>query len=201
MNAGNPPQVRISNPQIWCGNGEPWKRELDDVRIDKGGRFSARVYAINDGGGPAHIDTDADMDGNVCVAWFSDRRDGLLPMFRPYKFESNAEIKKFALKKNVNNTAQPELQNWVDQNSTGNGYLTLQPGEFARWDLNFSVEDPSNDDLKKTLYLMGIVVYWCLSGNHRTRRRAVGFAYSFNQEKQVFERLSPKDYPDYVFDD
>lgn len=159
------------------------------------------MYAINDGGGPAHVDTDADMDGNVCVAWFSDRRDGLLPMFRPYKFESNAEIKKFSLKKNVNNTAQPELQNWVDQNSTGNGYLTLQPGEFARWDLNFSVEDPSNDDLKKTLYLMGIVVYWCLSGNHRTRRRAVGFAYSFNQEKQVFERLSPKDYPDYVFDD
>lgn len=65
------------------------------------------MYAINDGGGPAHVDTDADMDGNVCVAWFSDRRDGLLPMFRPYKFESNAEIKNLRSRKML--TTLPSL--------------------------------------------------------------------------------------------
>ena len=164
LNASNPPQIRISNPQIWRGKGEPYEREVDAAMLDQGGVFSARVYAINEGGGPAHIDTDVGMDGNVCIAWFSDRGDDRLPMFRPYKFESKIKPHESCLKKNINATTNPESQKWVDRNPNEDGYLTMQPGEFARWDLKFSVEKPSGEELKKTLYLMGIVVYWCLSG-------------------------------------
>jgi hypothetical protein len=201
LDASNPPQIRISNPQIWCGNGEPFERETDVVKLEQVGRFSARVYVINEGGGAAHVDTDVGVDGNVCVAWFSDLNDGQLPMFRPYKEESRVKTDKFRLKKNIKATARPELQDWVERNPNGADYLTLQPGEIARWDLGFSVEEPFGGDLKKALYLMGIVVYWCLSGDQRTRRRAIGFAYKFDQERQVFKRLSSEDYPDYVFDE
>lgn len=201
LNASNPPHIRISNPQIWCGKKEPFERETDAVKLDDAGRFSARVYAINEGGCPAHVDIDVGIDGNVCVAWFSDLGDGQLPMFRPYKEESKVKIDKFRLKRNIEATAHPESQEWVDRNPSEDGYLTLQPGEVARWELDFSLEKLSGDGHKRTLYLMGIVVYWSLSGKQRSRRRAVGFAYKFDQEKQVFRRLSSEDYPDYVFDE
>ena len=155
LNASNPPHIRISNPQLWCGNEEPFQREVDAVSFDEAGGFSARVYAINEGGCPAHVDIYVGIDGNVCVAWFSDLGDGQLPMFRPYKEESKVKIDKFRLKKNLKATAHPESQEWGDRNPSEDGYLTLQPGELARWHLDFSLEKPSRDGLKKTLYLMG----------------------------------------------
>lgn len=122
-------------------------------------------------------------------------------MFRPYKKESKVDVHKFRLKKNIRPTANPESQEWVDRNPDHDDYLTLNPGEIARWDLDFSLEGNSENSLKKTLYLMGAVIYWSHLDGQRSRRRAVGFVYKFDQERQVFKQISSDDYPDYVFDE
>ena len=201
LNASNPPHIRVSNPQVWCGSGEPFHRESNVVSLDAAGAFSARVYVVNEGGSPAHVDIDSGTDGNVCVAWLSDRRDEQLPMFRPYKEESKFKVQKFRLKKNIATTASPESQVWVDRDPSEDHHLTLGPGEIARWDLNFSLEGNLGGEVKKTLYLMGAVIYWSFSDGKRSRRRAVGFVYRFDEDRQNFRQVSSDEYPDYVFDE